>query len=394
MKRILFVHHNSFIGGASNCLFSVVKSIDRSSFEPVVALRDQGQLVDNLKKIGVKVVFFSQMATLPYNQPLYARGCLRAYIQVKKSLAIFEELLYREQIDIVYLNNMMLAPYLQSSKKMGCKTLLHVREHWPLDEHTRQLDTIRALVYNYCDQLIAINHYSANMFPQKMATIVYDWINMENRYKIMPLDDIFGEDVSRKKVFLYVGGMARIKGAYEVIKTFVDKIKGDDYRLLVLGFTKEINTKGITGKVRKLLHIFGFPLFEYKVKKMAQTDYRIACIPFVYELSHLVKQAYCELSYFTIPHANLPLAEAIILGTPVIAARTDESEEYSIGGRLAKLFTMNDMEDFYNSIVCFMKDDSNLRISLASKEREKVVRMFSEKENMAKIKHILEVINQ
>lgn len=390
MKRILFVHHNSFIGGASYCLLGIVKNIDRYKFEPVVALRDDGPLVGELKKEGVKVVLFQHMATIPYNRSLFSRGCMRAYMQVKRSLGLFEELLRQECIDIVYFNNLMLASYLQPSKTVGCRTILHVREHWPLDEHTKQLARIQRMIYNHCDQLIAINHFSAGMFPHKSSTIVYDWIDMARRYKNMPFNDIFGEDVSKKKVFLYVGGMARIKGAYEVIKTFVDRLKGDDYRLLVLGFTKEISSEGLNAKIRKLLHVIGVPLFEYKVKQLAQRDNRITCIPFVYELSHLVQQAYCELSYFTIPHANLPLAEAIIMGTPVIAARTDESEEYSLNGKLAKLFRMNDIDDFNNSIADFIRDDSELRVALASQEKEKVVRMFSEEENMKKINHVLE----
>ena len=377
MKRILFVQHNSLIGGASYCLLGVVKNIDRIKFEPIVALREKGPLMDEMLKIGVQVLLFPQMATLPYNLPFLSYASICAYTQVYRSLGAFEEVLRRENIDVVYLNTMMLAPYLYSAKRAGCKTILHVREHWPQEEHKRQLERIRQIVYNNCNKLIAINHYSASIFPQIDATIVYDWIDMENRFKRIPLNEIFNEDISEKKVFLYLGGMARIKGAYEVIKTFMDTLKGDEYRLLCMGFTKDICNNGIKSKIRRLMYNLGVPLFEYKVKLLAQTDSRIVCIPFLYDLTDILKQSYCELSYFTIPHANLPLAEAIISGIPMIAARTEESEEYSLKGKLASLYKMNDIVEFKKAIDDFVKDGSELRLALASEDRLKVEEMFS-----------------
>lgn len=394
MKRILFVHHTSTIGGASYCLLNIVKGLDRTLFEPVVALKSEGPLADDLRKINVGVVLFKEMATVPYNRSVFSRRTLSAYLSVARSTSGFERLVRDEKADIVYLNNMMLSPYLEPSKRAGAKTVVHVREHWPLDEHKWQLELLRKIVYNHCDRLIAINRYSASMFPKMNATIVYDWIDMDKRDKPMPLNDIFGENVSDKKVFLYLGGMARIKGAYDVIETFVKSVKGDEYRLLVLGFTKDINTSGFTGKVRRLMHFLGIPLFEYQVKMLAQKDDRIVCKPFVYEIKDIVKQVYCELSYFTIPHANLPMAEAIILGTPVIAAWSEEAEEYSHGGKLAKLYPMGDRVAFAKAIHDFNHDDSTLREVLDSEEREVIERLFSEQENMARVNKLMNEVAQ
>ena len=68
----------------------------------------------------------------------------------------------------------MIYKYLKPAKECGCKTVLHCREHWPLDEHLTQLQWARNAVYQYADELIAINHYSASIFSKKKATIVYD----------------------------------------------------------------------------------------------------------------------------------------------------------------------------------------------------------------------------
>jgi glycosyltransferase involved in cell wall biosynthesis len=57
------------------------------------------------------------------------------------------------------------------------------------------------------------------------------------------------------------------------------------------------------------------------------------------------------------PHANLSLAEAIIVGTPVIAARTEEADEYSLNGKLAKLFEFGNIDAFNQTILDFVVDD-------------------------------------
>jgi glycosyltransferase involved in cell wall biosynthesis len=57
------------------------------------------------------------------------------------------------------------------------------------------------------------------------------------------------------------------------------------------------------------------------------------------------------VSFFTIPHANLSLAEAVFLGKPSIAARTPEALEYSNNGESALLFEMNNKKDFKEKIM-------------------------------------------
>ena len=359
----------------------------------MVALLSEGPLADELRKLDVEVVIFRQMAAIPYNRGLHQRGSLKAYWRVQKSIPALKALLKDKRIDVLYLNNMMLCRYLQPAKECGCKTVVHVREHWPLNEHKKQLEWARECVYKYADKMIAINHYSASMFPEKEATIVYDWIDMEGRYRPLPMSEIFGEDMTGKKFFLYMGGMQRIKGAYEVVKAFSETVKDSNYRLLVMGFTKELSGKGKLGKIKMLMYRLGIPTYEYKVKMQICKDNRIVCMNGVYEIKDIVEQAHCMLSYFTIPHANLAMAESIILGTPVIAARTEEAEEYSHDGKLATLFEMNNIGAFKQAIRDFMANDSQFDSSLMIEERENVAIMFSKERNTAVLNKTLSELN-
>ena len=374
------MHQASSIGGGSYCLLGIIKELDKSLFEPVVALRSEGPLADELRHLGVEVLIFLEMAAIPYNRGLLQRGSIAAYRAVERSKEALRQLLIDNKIDVLYLNNMMLCRYLHPAKECGCKTVIHVREHWPLNEHRRQLEWARNCVYQYADRMIAINQYSASMFPEKEAIIVYDWIDMDRRYKPMPLSKIFGEDITGKKVLLYTGGMQRIKGAYEVVSTFVENVKEENCRLLVMGFTKELSGKGKVGKIKMLLYKLGIPTYEYKVKMLTKQDKRIACIQGIYEIKDIVEQADCMVSFFTRPHANLAMAESIILGTPVIAANTEEAQEYSLNGKLAVLYEMNNISAYAEAVKRFVAGSSTENI-ISIEDREKIKTMFSRERN-------------
>lgn len=350
MTRILFMHQVSSIGGGSYCLLNIIKAIDRTLWEPVAALKSEGPLADELRKLGVEVVIFSRMAAIPYNRGLMQRGSLRAYWAVERSKKALKQLLADNKIDVLYLNNMMLCRYLQPAKECGCKTVVHVREHWPLDEHKSQLEWARKCVYQYADKMIAINHYSASMFPEKEATIVYDWIDMDSRYKPMPLSEIFGEDMAGMNVYLFTGGIQPIKGALQVLTAFVNEIKDPNSRLLCLGLNPQVETKSFRGKVKYLLAILGYYTYNWKIKKLFESDNRIKVIPSIYMLTDIMQQCFCNLSYFTIPHANLAMAEAEIVGLPTVAAFSEEALEYSLNGECAVLFESNNYTSFLKAI--------------------------------------------
>lgn len=226
----MFLYHTSTIGGGSYCLLNILKSVDRSQIEPAVLLSDDGPLVDEIKNIGIEVSFLPLMHVVPYNtsilKPTKIRNALRILWSMKKLKGIITTL----KPDVVYCNTMMLYPYLHIAKEMGCKTIIHIREHWPEGEHKWQRKTALSHITKYADEIVAINRYSASMVTPygRTASVVYDWIDMSTRYQEMPLRDIFSEEMVGKKVFLFMGGMQKIKGTLEVLTAFSEHLKGDE----------------------------------------------------------------------------------------------------------------------------------------------------------------------
>jgi len=392
-KKILFLYHTSTIGGGSFCLLNILKNIDRGSITPSVLLIEEGPLVKEIKNLGINVFFLSKMHDVPYNTTIFTISKIRNAFDIYCSLKQFEDLIKEIKPDVVYINTMMLYPYLRAAKRSRCRTVMHIREHWPEGEHSWQRNTALEHIAKYADEVIAINRYSASMIKSynRTATIVYDWIDMTSRFANMPISSIFGENMNNNKMLLYMGGMQKIKGALEVVTAFSYYIKDEDYRLLILGIDPNFKSKGLRGAIKKILSFFGKKTYSDKVISLINSDKRIKCIPSLYNIRHLYEQAYGVISYFTIPHANLAMAESIICNTLSIAARTDESMEYSLEGDLAVLYVENDFDDFVKKILGIesYREDYLLKINARAKEVEI---MFDPKQNIEKLNKILETI--
>lgn len=393
MKRILFMHQVSTIGGASYCMLALLKGLNRERYEPVAMLRKEGTLADEIRNLGIEVVFFSDMATIPYNQSLLKWSTIRIYTKVEKSKKKLAKELKRLNVDAVYLNNMMLYPYLKTVKEAGCKAIMHVREHWPKKEHQLQMKRARSYADRYADVLIAVNHYSASLFPEckEKTHIIYDWFDMDNRYEKRPFSDIFNEDVKRLKVFLFTGGLGRIKGTHIVVNTFIEHLRDSDYRLLMMGPGLDYSLRGLSGKIKKILMITGWKPYGYKVMEQIKKDDRIVCIAPTYNIVDFYRQAYCTLSYFTIPHANLALAEAVALGTVAVAARTEESIEYTNDGKGAALFNINDRSDFIEKIEYVIKNYEDAKENAESNSL-KIREMFSSETNIQRLNSVCDLV--
>lgn len=387
MKKILYVHQVSSVGGASFCLLNIIKGLDRQKYAPSVLLKENGPLAEEFRKLGVTVFFLPSLCAIPYNKSFSDWRTWLGYFHVYITSKQFAKFLREHHFDLVYLNNMMLYPYLKEIK--DCASIIHVREHWPLDEHKKQLAKAQHYVKRYATRVVAINHYSASIFANcsDKADIVYDWIDMSCRHKEIPFNDIFGEDVSNKKVYLFTGGTNWTKGPQTVVDVFVNHMKGDDKRLLILGMKKKQMSNSLKQKIKGVLKLFGRKDSYEQLKKLIESDSRIKCIPSVYEIADIMQQAYCSLSYFAIPHANLALAEGIIMGLPCIAAETSESLEYSKNGKLAMLFGFGNKKAFVEAVNRMENQYIDMKSRLKN-EANDVAEMFSASRNIEALNNI------
>ena len=387
MKTLLYVHHVSDVGGGSYCLLNILKEIDLELYRPIVLLKREGPLAQEIRRLNIPVYFLETLATVPYNISLLKVSSIRSLFSLLLSIKQFGKLLDKLRPDLVYLNNMMLHPYLRVAKGRGIKTLIHIREHWEQGEHQRQRKIAIDYIEKYSDQVIAINKYSASMVKNRNVEIVYDWIDFHDRDKKWSLSDILHEDAKNLRVFLFTGGLQPIKGTLEIISLFSKYSNSVNDRLLVLGIDVQKINKGRNANIRRLLSKVGYKSYTYKILEALRKDGRIKCMPATYQIKQIMKQSYCFVSYFTSPHANLALAEAVILQVPAIAATTPESMEYTDNGDLAILFKMNDEQDFVYKMNCLRTSRESL-LDRLEKDSYKIERLFNKEENILRLNRI------
>ena len=105
----------------------------------------------------------------------------------------------------------------------------------------------------------------------------------------------------------------------------------------------------------------------------------------------MLDQCTCLVSYFTIPHANLALAEGIINKTIVVAAETEESLEYSLNGDLAFLFKMNNAEEFVKAVKMSLMQYDSMKRNL--EEHSYIVQdMFDKEQNVNVLQGVYETL--
>lgn len=390
-RKILYMYHTSTIGGGSYCLLNILKGLDRDKYTPIVLLREDGPLVKAIDALDIKVFFMPLMRLVPYNKsPITPSKILNA-ISLISSFKQFKQMIEEISPDIVYVNTMMMYPYLRIAKEEGFKTIIHIREHWPVNEHKWQRKTAINHIIKYADKIVAINSFSASMVENSKnnVTVVYDWIDMYSRYEYIPYSKLLKEDASNLKVYLYTGGLQKIKGVREVLRAFSSEIKGENRRLIVMGINPHPNRKGLRGLIKNTLLKVGYKTYSEEIYELIKSDKRIVCVPGTYNMSHILKQAYCVVSYFTIPHANLALAESIIMNTLTLAASTPESVEYSYNGQLSELYEINNYKEFVAKWKIIDSFDSPIKVKIHINSHY-VTEMFDPQTNIMKLSQIYE----
>jgi glycosyltransferase involved in cell wall biosynthesis len=367
--NILYIYHVSTFGGGSFCLLNIVKKLDRENFNPIVLLKKTGPLSSELEKLGVTVYFEKTISTVPYNRGIFKKGAFTQILKMIFSLSKIKYWIQKTNADIIHINTMMMYPYAISAQNLGKKVIIHVREHWPKDENKYQFKIAHKVISKYTDKIIAINKSSAEIInlPHK-TEIIYDWIDFENRDNFMDFEKIIGADHKLIKTFLFLGGMQKIKGALEVVEVFSEYIHKDNVRLLFVGCEdKNFDHKGYQAKIKSILRLIDRPVYSDKIKKIAQKDERIVFLPATNHVKSLIEQSFCLVSYFTIPHANLPIAEATWLGVPTISANTPESIEYCADAKSTLLFEINNKEEFKNTLLFAIRNEKFINTNASIK---------------------------
>lgn len=181
MINILFLHAGAEMYGADKILLQLVSGLDKSRFNPIVVLPNDGVLVSELKKKGI--------TTYVINYPILRRkyfnfkGILK-YISsfassCKKIKAFFQK--QNIEIDILHVNTTAVLEGIILKKMLNAKLVWHIHEI--LLKPKFVVSFLSFLIGCYADKCVAVSEAVKNnlikspFISNKMVKVIYNGVD-------------------------------------------------------------------------------------------------------------------------------------------------------------------------------------------------------------------------
>lgn len=263
VRKILFIHNSSELGGGSGAFLDIVKAVrEHSKYEPIVLLRSPGKIGKDLHKWGIKT-YFAKFSQLPCCEFSPMTLSLNSVIRIVKFVILFpltvrimHHILDENDVDVIYLN---------TSVMISCGIIAKIYRK-PVITHIREVPYINAFgklllkLHEQVSDLIICNSLATKKRSDliiRESILIYDWVDLKRFYpsdvktaktKIgIAADKIcigMANQLSRAKgvfvlleaaflllkkeldvVFLFVGGFARKDEEYD----FWEQINKSEY---------------------------------------------------------------------------------------------------------------------------------------------------------------------
>ncbi len=162
-KKILYIHPNADLYGASRSLLRLTTSLDRERFEPIVVLPEDGPLAVALRQHGI------QVEVIPY-LGVIQRRVLRSWrlpgfaFSLLPSTWRIWRLIRQEQIDLVHSNTATTITPGFAAWLAGVPHVWHLREMFA-DDFARLWPYFRAFMLRFSTRILCVSTPIAAQFP-------------------------------------------------------------------------------------------------------------------------------------------------------------------------------------------------------------------------------------
>lgn len=337
MKKILFIHHSGYIGGAGISLIHILDSVDKNKYSiTVVCPSYPSDLSDVLKNKGYNVALISNGIPIFYHYSggtsvFFSLTTVKNVASIIKSYKKIKNIIIDNKPDIVIVNSMTLCWVGKILKSLRIKSICFHRE-----SYTRGLLGIRTRYIKYClseyfDRVAFISQYDYHQTGKtnSIKKVIYDRVDINN----------FG--LEKKKVrselnfeanfryILYVGGLNKLKGLHVLLKA-LKHIKTENIKVVVLGYI--VKNK-----------IFEYPGFKSKVKYLMRANYEQKIVNYIRKNNlekflMLVSPTFEVEKYFvasdlvvfpsTKGHQARPIYESGIAKVPILLSDFPNTKEF------------------------------------------------------------------
>ena len=256
MKKVLYVEgcRDGTVGGSHTCLYSMVASLDRKKFFPVVVFYDDQIVARRLRELGVETHILRNVkplniALLAERLPPGFRGILRAFLPLQKAANFFRLFLWpavvharflrKHDIDILHLNNSLNTnhDWMLAAKLSGTTWISHERGISPnLSRTARSLGGAADCII--CMSRVIGDPLLAQGLERTKVVVIYDGIDPSRITVKTPPEELratyrIGHD---DPVIGIVGNIKDWKGQETVVRaTAIIKESWPGVRCLLVG---------------------------------------------------------------------------------------------------------------------------------------------------------------
>lgn len=330
-KKILFVHHAGGLGGAPRSLMFLINKLDKEKYEPIVLITADGPVVEQFKKLGIKVITDKTMR--PYHGTTVSGMNLRLFI--KNNLFLINTYLKaKEHIkainpDLIHLNSTCLFAVAKAGKKLGIKVVTHVRE--PLLDNVFG-SILRELNYRYVDGYISIckNDESKLKVGNKKSRVIYNFVDLKQYDKNLK-SDILKKELNLEQKDMIVLSLSRIaesNGILECVKMINELQIDAKIKFVFLGFS------GQNGK------------YEISTSKEIEKNSNTYKLNMRNDIPEVIASSDIIISPFKVAHFSRAIIEGAAMGKPAIGTDVGGINELIINGVSGELFNLHDSESF------------------------------------------------
>jgi glycosyltransferase involved in cell wall biosynthesis len=332
LRKILIIHHGRGLGGGLIALLGLIEELKTNNELYVLCVFDS-EAVSYIKKTGIKVFlpkarfYKSFYGIFVHSEASYFEviECIRTfknlfafflnkYFFAKKELASLNF-----KYDILYLNSTFISDWALPAKKLNKSVIIHIREPLAKGFFGFRKNIIRDNIDKNCNQIIAISKDNALRIGIKnKTTIIYDPVV----YKDRNTSSSTVLSNPKLKYFLYLGGMQRIKGFEQLVKSL--PYLNEDIRIYFLG-GNFVSSKNKFIKLLSLIDPFMWRINSL-INRLNKSE-KIIKIGLVDNIFNYYSTSLGLISPFSKPHASLPVLEAFSVGKPVIVSNVTGMDE-------------------------------------------------------------------
>lgn len=241
--NILFIDHDSSLGGASCVLLDEITALSRNHNVSVLTFSDKTEFYNRLTLLNVNVILgnYSWWETFNYDKTYFKKKQLKWWLKWKwiniATALKFSRFVRKSKIDIIHTNTSVINEGALICKFCNAKHVWHIHECGSLGMNLKYYEKERAIIRlmnSQTDKFIFVSNALKNEYSflsDEKKTVLYNGIDEKN---FIPLEERIAHSGTN---LLICGQLCKQKGqdeAIEACKILLDK-GFDDFKLFIVG---------------------------------------------------------------------------------------------------------------------------------------------------------------